>query len=1085
MLCTTVWGQRNIDQTPSEEYIQNGISKYAEEDYDGAVKEYGKVQINDTNYAVAQYEMALSYYQLEEYRKSQEILQDLLDFNIRFDFKPRVYLLLGNVLDEQEKSDEALQVYTDALKKYPYQHNLYYNRGVTHEGREDYKSAMADYMQAIQSNIFHANSHFRLGLLMANEKYHAQALMSLMMFVFIDPDDSRVPEVISIIERLSEGTFELDPKNFEVFDGDDPYADCNVLMDNKVALQKKYKAKFTIETSFAKQMHLMLKSTEFEEGNTEFWNAHYMEFYQDIWKNKDLDLLVLTSLANLENEAVKKKVLPKIKKIRAFYGEYQGKLQKIAQDQYVPFEGKEQWVQMNYLKSHLEYIGKTKADKTTPIGNFYYFHSNGTPSMNLSFDNDGKPKGIWEFYNEYDGKLTKKIQFLDKENEKVQMIYYPSGELALKYAMVGENAKDTIHRYYRNGSLKEQYILKDGNYNGFYHVYYPNGQMEKSFNYVDDVLQGDYIIYHPNGKEASVFKVVDGKINGKRVNYYPDGKLQSEFNYLEGDLDGAYTEYFSNGQVSEKGVFKEGKKVGLTESFWSNGQLSYKAELDESGKENGTSTWYDIDGKKYHEFDFTKGELKKIRFYDKQGKEQLVSEKKGKKIKNSVYYPNGIVRREVMIIDGEYDGPYNYYDYYGNLINVELYKEGVLVDSMTRYYSNGQIKTIRHIKEGVEEGLYLEYNIYGDLIEEGLFENDELNKQWIGYRFDGSRNFESYYLDGERHGFQKSFAVDGKLESWTEYDEGIEIFNLNLDTNENIIDRYGQYDGEVKLHAPNNAYVNFVGNYKNGNADGSFTWYGPNKLIETKGVYLNDERTGEWTWYYENGQVSRVINYLDGDRHGVETSYYLSGAKKSEYNYVHGDLEGEGKVWDENGQLIRSGNYLNDERHGKWTYRTPQGDIFMIRIYDQGIFSAYTYIGKDGKEVEPIRLEKNELIVKTYYPNGKVAHEHKRVNGLVEGKYVTYYKNGQVWEDEVYLHGEENGTIMEYSATGKVLMKRETVKGYNHGLAQYYYPNGKLKTETDYLYGEKHGKRLIYDQSGKLQHKLTYYDGDILQHEKL
>ena len=76
-------------------------------------------------------------------------------------------------------------------------------------------------------------------------------------------------------------------------------------------------------------------------------------------------------------------------------------------NQFVEYEGREQWVQMNYLRTGLEYIGKVKADGKTPIGNYHYFHPNGLPSINLQFDNNGKATGTWEFFNEYD-QLTKR-----------------------------------------------------------------------------------------------------------------------------------------------------------------------------------------------------------------------------------------------------------------------------------------------------------------------------------------------------------------------------------------------------------------------------------------------------------------------------------------------------------------------------------------------------------------------------------------------------------------------------------------------------------------------------------------------------
>ena len=141
--------------------------------------------------------------------------------------------------------------------------------------------------------------------------------------------------------------------------------------------------------------------------------------------------------------------------------------------------------------------------------------------------------------------------------------------------------------------------------------------MNQSVVYADDVLNGEYLVYHPNGKLSIKYLVTDGKIEGKRMEYYPDGVLASEMNFKEGDRDGEYVYYYSNGKIKEKGQFKEGTKIGVNTSYFSSGVKSTEVLLDESGKENGTNTWFDVDGKKYLEFNFSKGDLKTLTYFDK------------------------------------------------------------------------------------------------------------------------------------------------------------------------------------------------------------------------------------------------------------------------------------------------------------------------------------------------------------------------------------------------------------------------------------------------------------------------------------
>src|SRR5690606_2292316 len=125
--------------------------------------EYSRVLANDTNYAVAQYEIALCHYQLEEYKEAQQVLKNLLDYNIQFDFKPRVYIMLGNAYIANDEFDKTIALYTDALKLYPYHQDLYYFRGWAYHKMKKYDLAKEDYMNSIQSNIFCKNAHLQLG----------------------------------------------------------------------------------------------------------------------------------------------------------------------------------------------------------------------------------------------------------------------------------------------------------------------------------------------------------------------------------------------------------------------------------------------------------------------------------------------------------------------------------------------------------------------------------------------------------------------------------------------------------------------------------------------------------------------------------------------------------------------------------------------------------------------------------------------------------------------------------------------------------------------------------------------------------
>lgn len=1083
-LTFSAFAQKRVNPINSQEVIAKGIDLYDEEKYDDAIDEYNKVGVNDTNYAYAQYEKALSLYANEKYKDCISTLEDLIDFEIPFSEMYKVYLLRANAYDMDNRQERSLELFAEAIAKYPYQHNLLYNRALVHEKMKNYSAALKDYQKAIQVNVYHANSHLRLGLLAANEGLYEQALMSLLTFVWINPGDGRAADVMGVVERLSNGSYEKEPKGLKIYEDGDPYEEWNLLFENKVALQKNYKVKFSMDASYARQLHLLLKNVKYEEENYEFWNQHYMPFLQSVWDNGKLDSYCLVMLLTQESSKIQKTVKKKMGIIRAFYDWSKEEFKAKTSKQYMEFEGKKQIIYVDYASAHLVEFGKLDKNWEKPVGNFYYYYPNGQLRMIAHFDKAGEPEGTWEIYDEIKGYKSREVEFTGKKDEKLQREYYPTGELWVSYRMVGDFTVDTVKIFYRNGTPKEFYGMKNGERDGINIGYYPNGQMAYSYKNVNGKMEGNYVAYHPNGNVSREMSFKDDLVEGKRTIYYPNKQIRVVQNHTAGEPDGDFTEYFPDGKIMTKGSYKKGKQVGLYESYYSNGKLASSTTLDESGKENGKSIYYDLDGKKYHEFEYAKGDLSSIVFYDKNGKKEELASKKGKKINYLFKYPNGVEKVKGQYVDGAEEGNWTYYDSYGNLQKSVNYSKGAAIDTIFTYFSNGQIETASVIKDDERNGLYLVYNIFGDLIQEGTYKNGEMDNEWFDYRSDGTLEYERFFVEGQQHGVQKEFGVNSKLELWREYELGEIVSHIYMDTNENKVDEFNEYNGFVELHSANNKFVELKANYLNGNAEGKFTWYGPTGLVEAEGQYLNDERTGIWKWYDVDGKLVKQSHFTDGMTDGKVINYYPSGKKYSEFTYVNDEAQGPFVFYYEDGTKMSEGTYFDDERHGAVIYYGEKGAIRMIRNYDQGVIVSYTYLDKNGKEVAPIVMDGKEMTIVGYYKNGKKSIEHMRRNGLIEGRYVSYFENGQIYEDEMYTFGEENGLAKEYNPEGKLVKQVNYVKGEKQGMEIEYYANGKIKSETPYMYGEKHGKATFYGTDGKVKMIVTYFNDDAIEIKK-
>lgn len=1070
------FSQKNIeDKSASSIFLQGMFLKY-DKKYEEAIQLYEKVSINDTNYSAAQIEIADCYYFQDDFKNAQVVLNDLLDLNLPYSKKHVAYKLLGLSYEKDRQFDKALEVYNKGIELFPYCYGLYSNRGYSYENAEKHNESVKDYMKALVLNPSSAISHFHLGMYAAHEGMYAEAILSLTTYLLLDPGSQRAQEALVTIEQLSDLSFVPKPKNLIWSEDVDGFEAINKAIKEKTIVGNK-KMKFTIPTIFGDQLNAILSQCKYQKDNEGFWNQSYLRFYQEIAANNRVDELVQFMLKSSMDEVIQKKIKKRAAKIDVFLSWIQTLWVNSIQYQYMEFEGTKQHVLVEYNKAGIAGFGKVDEDNNL-TGMWYILYPNGSVSIKASYGQESKPEGLWVWYNVYNGKIKNTAMYKDGEANGDAFYYFYSGELSQKKHFRDNELEDTIYSYYRSGDLYEKYAVSGGKKNGRIVGYYENGKLNYEYSFVIGFAQGPYKKYYPNGQLEDEFNLVNDQIEGLRTKYYPNGAKMSEVNYKNDFIDGTSKSWFINGKLEEEKNYKEGKQIGKFAEYYSNGNLSFGGELDETGKQNGTSISYDYDGVKYEEQDFKKGELIEIRSYNKKGEIIHKSSKKGKKLDFVAHYPNGNKRSEGVYEEDVRVGKWTYYDKKGNIESVESYENGYLTDTIYDYFANGKVKVLSVYNYGERDGLYLKYNIFDTLIEEGNYNNGVIDRDWYTYNLDGGKVGEYYYSDGYEQGIQKTFCVNGKLESWKEIELGKVVSQLFLDTNENKIDQFGQFHGEVKLHDASNNYIRYKGMFKNGVADGRANWFGIDGSILTEGNFINDEKDGLWKWYYEPGKVMKEVEFLMGREHGAYKLYHPNGKLSFEATYVSGNIEGVAKDYYLNGALSYEANFMDGERHGKTVYYDYSGNVMLIRYYDNGEFISYSYLDSTGKEVEPIKLTTGNNLIVSYYKNGQKATEHNRKNGLIEGKYVEYGFDGKVISEEMYENGLPHGKFSEYDEKGTLIYEVTNKVDEHHGVEKRYYPNGTIQEETTYLYGEKHGESKKYSVDGKLIQTITYYNGE-------
>lgn len=1073
-----LFAQKNIEMESSHELIVKGMENHDKKEYYDAIKKYKKVSVNDTNYFDAQYEMALSYIELEEFAFAQKILKNLIKSEVPFESMAQVYRMLAQTYEGQKNLEEAIKTYDEGIKLFPMNHSLYFSKGITYETFEKHQEAIDCYKQALKVNLNHPGSHLRLGNIAAREGQFAQSYMSFMAFLLLEPLTDRSVGVVQLLEKIGNGTFTPEPKGVKINAEGDDFENINLFFQNQIALQDKYKVKLSYTTAYAKQFHLIITSAPYSKEDKGYWTQTYLPFFKKILEENQYDNFILYTLQPIDNAQIQKKVNKKRAQINLFRT-FAGKAW-FDHNKFQQMEENGKWVDRYVIYQDDGLIVGNVDEKEEAQGEWKMYFPQGNLNLVAQYK-DGKKNGVWVWRNYYTQKISEESTYKDDKFDGLSKLYYPSGELKEKSTYVNGIVQDTVFLYFKNGSLKEKISVKDGKRHGVNIGYYENGTVKFKMEYKQNVADGPYKSYHPNGKLELEFTLVNDKISGNRKEYFATGQLYSDYTYTLDGLNGEYSEYHANGALAEKGTMKDGKIVGSVEEFYSNGKPSTKASYDESGKENGVVEFFDLKGNKVQEFHYSKGDLTQIKNYNEKGEVIKTIEKKGKTIAyEKLHEGSKTLRSEGKISDNKRIGKWRFYDIYGNQTAVENYNDkGEVDDSVIYYFPNGKVKSISLFENGVQQGLYLEFNKYGELLTEGLYADNERANDWYEYYPDGSLKEEYSFKDGKMHGYQKTYAVGGKLYQYDVYDEGQVIVSVYLDTAGNEIQRFGELNGTVKIKDPMNSYDRFVADYKNGDVDGPIKWLEFNK-VELQGQCTNGYREGVWNWYHRNGKLSKTVTYVAGKYEGKVVDYHENGQIYYEGTYVNNLLEGEMKYYHENGKVDFQATYLNDERDGKVMSFSPTGELQQIRYYDQGVLLSFSYLDKAGKEVEPIKISKGSSTFTTYYQSGAKAITQTRLNGDLDGKYTKYYPNGKVFEEEEYVADDRHGMSVYYYESGTKKMESPFKWDEKHGTETAYYANGKVQYTQEYVFGKKHGVRKEYSSDGKLVKTIYYYNDEAI-----
>lgn len=1062
---------QNYSAQNSADFIRQGISYYEAEKYQSALKEFSKVHRNDTNYAIALYEISLTQVAAKNYEDAIQTCKKGLSEKTAYG--ESFYTSLGTSYSELTQYDKAVEAYDIGLTQFPKNSSLKYNKAVALLRNKKYKEGLEVLYANLRENPYHANSHLLLGNICASLQLESQAILSYNMYLIMADGNSSF-NALKYVDGYVGG----------VMDGNDDYSGIDFLEQGFESIDELIASKAAINSSYKipckhgfpvlKQSHFLFSQLEDLEGGEGFWNEYYVPFFKQLYKDDMFEgfayFLVRSGVDY--NSDIAKYDSKKSSKKTAFTTWYSKKF-----DDFFAFNlvnGKK--MQHHHSDGKLVAIGKYEDNNY--LGDWTFYYENGALSRVGSYL-AGKQHGTWTSYYS-DGTIRDTYTYNKGVIEGPFSKYNIRGVLSEEGNYKEDYYNGPIKFYFSTGGIEKIEEYTKGGINGKLEYFFQNGGKSVEATFKDGELEGELIFYGINGTKTMVKNFEKGKENGMRKSWYLNGSIKTENEYKNGEINGVAKSFYRSGQLESESNYINGQLSGISVTYHENGQKDQLITFDEGGKENGISTTYFDNGEVLSNETFKKGDLVAYEYFDKEGKILSQGKISGKTIDFKRYDHNGFLHSTGTYEKGGKNG---LWQYYASGLEVPLskllYKDGLKEGKQEVYFANGNIAKEYSCKEGEIQGEYNEY-LNGNkkiIVNSGSYKDGEEYGEFVRKNALDIVHNRVYYKDGTQHKWQIYYTEKGKIAEESFFEDGAFFGSVIYDSSGNVRDTLWLTNGtgEYKDMYPNGK-PRFIGNYLNGKANGKFTFYHPNGQIHSAGDYVNGKMNGEWLAYFENGKLDYKSMYNYGDQEGIYISYFEDGQKSTESTYKYDEREGLLTRYYENGKVRYTQNYKNGELDGESRYYVPSGDLAIVRYYVEDILISYSYLGADGKLVKPIFITGKDQVVTGYFKNGKKSIEYKMNSNDYVGNFTWYYPSGKTYKISNYENGLLQGKMEGYQENGKTLFTYNYEKDEMHGTCIDYHLNGNKKREFTYFMDDLEGVTYHYDTNGNTISTRHYFN---------
>jgi|AntRauTorckE5430_2_1112549.scaffolds.fasta_scaffold01410_7 hypothetical protein len=187
-----------------EGYLKEGIGYHDDGDYDLAISAYQKALELDPKSALANYEIAMTYFQTGDHKNALKYSSKAL--KVKNDNPVPAIVIKGSALDMLGKTEKSIEFLEKAIAEHEPYYLLHYNTALNYYKLNDNVNASRHCLEAIAINTSHASSYYLLSSSEARRDHPTQSLLATYFFLFLEPESFRSKDAYQLMmNQLSVG----------------------------------------------------------------------------------------------------------------------------------------------------------------------------------------------------------------------------------------------------------------------------------------------------------------------------------------------------------------------------------------------------------------------------------------------------------------------------------------------------------------------------------------------------------------------------------------------------------------------------------------------------------------------------------------------------------------------------------------------------------------------------------------------------------------------------------------------------------------------------------------------------------------